>query len=386
MGRLRFVSPSGEMRRRLGKTVSPIGAAACEGLKVPCGTGFYETILLVDSMKAIMAKKSYWVGLIISVIFLFLFLRNIDLSQLWQNFKRVEYIYTIPLMVLNLFSIWLRSKRWGYLLRPIKKVPMTDLFNATAIGFMANNIFPARIGEFIRAIQLGHRARISKTASFATIVVERLFDGFTVLALLLAVSLFMTFPVNQSSLVTPGTIRSAGLLSFGFYTLILLVLLLLRFKNPSAYRVLAFLLKWLPSKISQFIDRTVESFVSGLEILQKGKDIFIIIFYSLAIWLLTAFSVYLLFCGFHLSLSWWAAVFIEVVLVFVVSLPSAPGYIGTYHWACAAGLMYLGVDRNAADGFAVVLWMAGFIPVTGLGLILLWKEGLSLRLLQREEE
>jgi glycosyltransferase 2 family protein len=337
-------------------------------------------------MKATMAKKSYWIGFVVSVFFLFLFFRNIDLGQLWQNFKRVNYVYTIPLMLLNLFSIWLRSKRWGYLLHPIKKVPMPDLFNATAIGFMANNIFPARIGEFIRAIQLGHRARISKTTSFATIVVERLFDGFTVLALLLAVSLFMPFPASQSSLVTPRTIRSAGLLSFGFYAFILLILLLLRFKNPSAYRFLAFLLKWLPSRISQFINSTVESFVSGLEILQKGKDIFIIIFYSLAVWLLTSFSVYLLFWGFHLSLSWWAAVFIEVVLVFVVTLPSAPGYIGTFHWACAAGMMYLGVDRSAADGFAVVLWMAGFVPVTGLGLILLWKEGLSLRVLQRGEE
>jgi glycosyltransferase 2 family protein len=333
-----------------------------------------------------MGKRSYWVGLVLSLIFLFLFLRNINLKEVWETFKRVEYVYTVPLMLINLFSIWIRAKRWGYLLNPIKEIRMTELYNATAIGFMANNIFPARVGEFIRAIHLGHRAKISKTASFATIVVERVFDGFTVLSLLLAVSFFMTFPASQSSVLTQRTIQSAGLLSFGFYALALSVLLLLRFKNPWAFRVLAFLLERFPQKISLKINRKIDSFVSGLEVLKKGKDILIIILYSLFLWLMLAFSIYLLFFGFHISLSPWAAVFLEVVLVFVVTLPSAPGFIGTFHWACAAGLMYLGVERSVADGFAVVLWLTGFVPITALGLLLLWKEGLSLRLLKSNEE
>ncbi|MGA3083272.1 MAG: lysylphosphatidylglycerol synthase transmembrane domain-containing protein [Thermodesulfobacteriota bacterium] len=333
-----------------------------------------------------MKKRSYWIGLVISIFFLWLFLRKIDLRGVWETFKNVEYIYTVPLMLINLFSLWIRAKRWEYLLRPLKKIRMWELFNATTIGLMANNIFPARVGEFVRAIVLGHRAKISKTASFATIVVERLFDGFTVLFLFLVVIFFMSFPPDRSSLFTQGAIKSAGLLSFFFYTSVLIFLLLLRFQNRRANQVIAFFLKKLPKKISNKITKQINSFVSGLAVLKEAKDIFIIIFYSFFLWLMLSFSLYLLFIGFHLPLSLWASVFLEVVLVFGVTLPSAPGYIGTFHWACAAGLILLGVEANQAKSFSLVLWLCNFLPVTALGLLLLWKEGLSFNLLQRSEK
>jgi len=332
-----------------------------------------------------MKKRSYWIGLVISFFFLWLFLRKIDLRGIWEIFKNVEYIYTIPLMGINLFALWIRAKRWEYLLNPIKKVRMWELFNATAIGFMANNIFPARVGELVRAIVLGHRAKISKTASFATIVVERLFDGFTVLFLFLVVIFFMSFPPDRSSIFTQGAIKTAGLLSFFFYTSVLIVLLLLRFQNRKANQVISFFLKKLPEKISHKITKQMDSFVSGLDVLKETKDIFLILFYSFFLWLMQSFSLYLLFVGFHLPLSLLAAVFLEVALVFGVTLPSAPGYVGTFHWVCAAGLIFLGVEANQAKSFSLVLWLSGFLPVTGLGLLLLWKEGLSLNSLQRPE-
>ncbi|MCJ7832866.1 MAG: flippase-like domain-containing protein, partial [Deltaproteobacteria bacterium] len=285
-----------------------------------------------------------------------------------------------------LFSLWIRAKRWEYLLNPLKKVRIWELFNATAIGFMANNIFPARVGEVVRAVVLGHRAKINKTASFATIVVERLFDGFTILFLLLIVIYFMSFPPESSSILTRGTVKSAGLLSFVFYVLVLSVLLLLRFHNRKANQVISIFLKKLPEKISTKITRQIDSFVSGLDVLKEFKDILIIFCYSFFLWLTLSFSTYLLFVGFHLQLSLWAAVFLEVVLVFGVAIPSAPGYVGTFHWICAAGLIFLGVEANQAKSFAVVLWLTGFIPVTGLGLALLWKEGFTLHLLKKPEE
>ena len=333
-----------------------------------------------------MGKRSYWIGLVLSLFFLFLFFRKIDLRGVWETFKSVEYIYTLPLMAINLLAIWVRAKRWDYLLSPIKKVLMKELYNATAIGFMANNIFPARVGEFVRAIILGHRARISKTASFATIVVERLFDGFTVLSLFLMVIFFMAFPPEHSSFFSQRTLRSAALLSFVFYSLVLGILLLLRFQNQRTYRIISFFLQRLPEKLSHKISQKIESFVSGLAVLKQWKDLLLILLYSFFLWLMMSFAVYLLFLGFHFPLSLWAAIFLEVILVFGVTLPSAPGYIGTFHWACAAGLMFLGVEGNPAKGFAVVLWFVSFIPVTVLGLFLLWKEGISLNFLNKDKE
>ncbi|MEW6188212.1 MAG: lysylphosphatidylglycerol synthase transmembrane domain-containing protein [Thermodesulfobacteriota bacterium] len=332
-----------------------------------------------------MGKKNYWIGLILSLIFLFFFLRKIDFGEVWEIFKELEYLYTLLPMGLYLFSMWIRAKRWAILLKPIKKIQTGELFKATTIGFMANNILPARIGEVIRAVVIGHRVQISKTASFATVVVERLFDGFTVFILFVAVLFLVPFPPEQSSGFTLGAIKSIGLISSAVYFAILAVLLLLRFENRQVHRLINLLLNSLPERISAPVSRQINAFVSGLAVLQEGKEILVVMAYSLFLWMTLSFCLYLLFIGFHFPLSFGSAVFVEVILVFGVSIPSAPGFIGTFHWICAAGLSFLGVEANQAKSYAMVLWLVGFIPITGLGLFLLWREGLSLNILKKTE-
>ena len=92
--------------------------------------------------------------------------------------------------------------------------------------------------------------------------------------------------------------------------------------------------------------------------------------------------IFLLFLPFRIHLSFLAAVFINVILVFGITLPSAPGFIGTFHWACAAALMFLGVEANLAKSYSIILWFTSFIPITALGLFFLWKEGISLKTLK----
>lgn len=323
--------------------------------------------------------------MILSFVFLFFFLRKIDLGEVWKIFMGVDYLYTLLPMGLYLFSMWIRAKRWAILLKPIKRIQTGELFKATTIGFMANNILPARIGELIRAVVLGHRAQISKTASFATVIVERLFDGLTVFILFVTVLFLVPFPREQSSGFSLGAIKSIGLISFAVYLIIFGVLLLLRFENRQVHRLITLLLTSLPEKISAAVFRQINAFVSGLAVLQRGKEILIVMVYSLFLWMTLSFCLYLLFIGFHFPLSFGAAVFVEVLLVFGVSIPSAPGFIGTFHWICAAGLIFLGIDANEAKSYAMILWLVGFIPITGLGLLLLWQEGLSLNVLKKTE-
>jgi uncharacterized protein (TIRG00374 family) len=331
-----------------------------------------------------MNKKNYWIGLALSVLFLYLFLRNVDLRELWQAFHSVNYLYTVPILLTNLFTIWLRAVRWRRLLAPVKKIALPELFKATAIGFMANNLFPARIGELVRAFVLAEKAGISKTASLATIVVERLFDGFTILLLFLVVILFLPFPEHSVSVLTPGHIRAVGLLSLLFSLLVLAVLILLGFHNRPTNRFIGWCLKPLPARLAGRLRELIDAFVSGLEILQRKKDIPLVIIYSLVLWVWLSLSVYLLFIGFHFPLTLLAAIFLEVVLIFGVSIPSSPGFIGTWHWACAAGLIYLGVEPNQAKTFAIILWLCYFLPTTLLGLLVLWQEGLTLKAIKSE--
>ena len=95
--------------------------------------------------------------------------------------------------------------------------------------------------------------------------------------------------------------------------------------------------------------------------------------------------IYFLFIPFRIQVSLLGAVFLNVILVFGITLPSAPGFIGTFHWACAAALMFLGVESNLAKSYTVILWLVSFIPITSLGLYLLWQEGISLKSLREKE-
>jgi uncharacterized protein (TIRG00374 family) len=287
--------------------------------------------------------------------------------------------------MINIMAIWIRAKRWRFLLAPIKQIKISPLFHATAIGFMANNILPARIGEVLRAYVLGSREKISKTASFATIVVERLFDVFAVLLIFFLVILFMPFPPDRSQIFSQNHIRMAGLGSFVLYVLILGIFLALRFHNEKANRLIGVFLKFLPQRFAEKVLKKISSFVSGLEILQRAKDILVVMAYSLGLWLVMGCSYYFLFLAFHLNLSILAAFFLLVVLVFGVAVPSAPGYIGTFHWACAAAMIFLGIEDNQAKSFALLVWFVGVVPVIFLGFFSLWMEGMSLGQLKKTD-
>ena len=115
----------------------------------------------------------------------------------------MDYRYLLPVVVLTFVSYYLRAVRWKYLLLPIKKTAMANLFPSTIIGYMANNILPARLGEFVRAYVLGQEREDRDQRRLATLVVDRLFDGFTVLLILL-----ITFFTRQSCLQAWKTSRA----------------------------------------------------------------------------------------------------------------------------------------------------------------------------------
>jgi len=153
-----------------------------------------------------------WLGFVISVGILYLAFHRIDFRLLLESLQDANYLYLIPIVAIIFLSMALRALRWGYLLRPLKKIGFPNLFEGILIGFMANNVLPVRMGEFVRAYIIGRSEKISKTASFGTIVVERLFDGFTVLALLVVVLTFIQLP--------PGNISfKKGLLMGGYITI-----------------------------------------------------------------------------------------------------------------------------------------------------------------------
>lgn len=142
-----------------------------------------------------------WIGIGISAFFLFLLFRKIDFHKLAAAFRELDYRYIPPALLLTFVSYFLRAVRWKFLLLPIKRTRLANLFPSTLIGYMANNLLPARLGEFVRAYSLGQKEQIGTSAVFASLVVDRLCDGFTVLLVLLITFFTIRLPARWAGRV-----------------------------------------------------------------------------------------------------------------------------------------------------------------------------------------
>lgn len=311
-------------------------------------------------------------GIVISALFLFLAFRKVDLEELRAAFETAKYHYTIPAMLLLIASLWLRSIRWRYLLLPVKNITIRSLFSATMIGFMANNLLPARLGEFVRAYAIGEKEKVSKSSSFATIVVERIFDGFTLLFFLAIILILYSFSF-------PEWLKKAAYFALAFYIFALLFLILLKVKTDTALAIAETILRPFPERIRRLFIKVLNSFINGLNILHSFKNVIVSSFLSLLIWLPHAAIIYILLISLDIELPVYASFLLLVALGIGVMVPSAPGYIGTIQFVCVAVLTLFAVGKSLALSFSLIYHVCIFVPVTIIGLTYLVIEGFSFK-------
>lgn len=310
------------------------------------------------------------IGILISALFLFLAFRKVDFGQLGAALESADYRYIIPVVLLSLVSVSVRSLRWRYLLRPVKEVGARHLFSATFIGLMANNVLPARLGEFVRAYVIGEQEHISKSASFATIVLERILDGFTILFFLVIVLVFYAFSF-------PGWLRSASSFALLFYVAAIIFLILLKVSTHRAVAIAEFALRPFPGRVRDMGVLLLHAFIEGLAVLHSRRNVLIAISLSALVWLPHVAINHLLLVSFGVKLSIFASFLLLVSLAIGVMVPSAPGFVGTVQYVCVLTLALFGVPREPALSFSIVYHAAVFIPVTAVGLVFLFIERLS---------
>jgi len=321
----------------------------------------------------------FWLGIAIGGLFLFLAFRGIDFQELENALKGVNYVILIPASLLTILSVLVRAFRWHYLLQPIRKISKRSLFSATMIGLMANNLFPARLGEFVRAYVIGEKESISKSASFATIVLERIFDGITVLLFLSAVLLLYSFPL-------PDWMRNAAYFASGIYLFALGFLILLKVKTQKVLQFIQFITKPLPEKIRTGLIHILNSFIHGLQILHDFKNIIIVSLLSLLVWLPIGYIIHVLLHSFGIHLPIYASFFLLVLICIGVMIPSAPGYVGTIQLICVAVLGIFDVARSQALSFSFLFHITQFVPITVIGLILFFAEGFSFSVVSKSSK
>jgi uncharacterized protein (TIRG00374 family) len=304
--------------------------------------------------------------------------RKLDLHELVTALRHIDYNYLAPALVLSLLTYYLRALRWRYLLAPIKKnTSMAHLLSATLIGYMGNNLLPARLGELARAYALGKKENIPFSSVFATLAMDRLIDGLTVLLILLIA--FFTVPLPPEMDGLRKNLQFLGCLIAGAYCAAVVFFVLLKKKKERMMCLTARLFKPLPARLSAGLQGLLEKFTDGLSFSTRPMEIFALVSVSIVIWVVAILPIDMVLRSFGITLPITASMFIIVFLVFATLIPASPGYIGTYHAACVYGLMAFSIGREKAMGIALIIHALGFFPVIAAGLVCLWRDNLSLR-------
>jgi len=320
-------------------------------------------------------KKKIIFGLGISTIFLYLSVRQIEFAEVWKAFASAEYFWALPTIAIVLFTMWLRAWRWHYLLRRMKSIGSPSLFSSVMIGFMSNNILPARLGELVRAISIAKKESISRSGAFATIMVERIFDSFAILFIMAICMILFPFP---------ELIKKAGYITFLINVAALVVLFSLSRWTEATRALIEKVVNIFPAKISVFLMHLLDRFIEGLGIFKDIKSTIIVCGYTALLWVIVALSSYPIFLAFGIKPSLIATFVLLVIVAFAVMLPSSPGFIGTFQYGCTVALGLFDIPKEISFPFSVVLWSCQFFPVTLLGLYYLRRESLSLKAIDKE--
>jgi hypothetical protein len=313
------------------------------------------------------------IGCLIGVGFLYLAGRKVDFSLMWEAFTKVNYWFVLFAVPVIFLSHFLRALRWRYLMDPIKRVDVASLFSSLLIGYMANILMPAHLGEFLRAYVLGKKRGVSASSTFATIVVERIIDVFALLLLMVFAIFLYPFPdwINKAGYAM--LVGTVGLFVF---------LILLKKYFAFFERFLNLLFRPLPKGLQEKLGRGVRSFVTGIVPLRSGWDYPVVAVLSVVIWACYGFIIHMVLHAFDFMsvyhLPWSTSLIVLVVTTIGVVVPSSPGYVGTYHWLCQVSLAMFGVPAGPALSFAILTHGVNFLPVLIAGLILAYYEGVEI--------
>jgi uncharacterized protein (TIRG00374 family) len=322
-------------------------------------------------------------GILVSAGCVWWSMRDVRPGEVFRALGQANYVGFLAVMGTTLLGFWIRAVRWGWLIHEARPIPRAHLFGATMIGFMANNVLPLRLGEFIRPWALARRERLSKTTLFATVVVERAIDMVTLLVIF-GLSL-LVHPISGETEAGRMTQAGASVLVLACAGLTAFVVALER-SEKFARAVIERLAAPLPEQVRGRASRALEQFVRGLKLFRDLPRVLWVFALSFAMFGVIVLGLAAGMWALSIEVPWYAGLTMLVITAIGIMVPAAPGYIGTMNLACIAGLAIFGVEKERAVPFSWFYWAGQWLPVTLLGLYYLQREGLSLRSLGRMQE
>ena len=324
--------------------------------------------------------RNRWVHIIAGLVFsgfaLYFFARKIDPATLVSALHRFPWATIIIASVLVNLTFVFRAWRWQLLLHGYKPAKAGNLLLVSVVGYAANNVFPARAGELLRAVYLSQREKYPLTTALGSLIVERLFDslGFFFLGAfpllvfsddLLSRTLSGSFPFVQHLSIRNLAIACTGMLGAS----LALLTFLLAFPN-STQRVCRTIASAAPRKWAAKIEGPLQNFFAVLGFVRNPWLVTRALFHTVAIVGLYTTAFWLLCGTFSDSFLWSNAAFTIALIALGVAVPSAPGYIGVMQLTIQKGLEFFALAPGAGEAIAIMYWAVGYIPTTIAGLII----------------
>lgn len=314
-----------------------------------------------------------WLGLLITVACLWLALRDVSFAHVARDMARADFPLLIGLSVpAHVLAMWLRALRWRHFTDAVQPMPAGALFRATSVGFMANNLFPLRAGELVRAWVLARETGAHSAAVLGTVVLERVVDTLCFLAI-------------AGVLIGIGGMKADGARTLALGAPLVAVALLpvifvgaLRVAPGKAIALFRSVARpFLSARLAGWLEELLRRFAEGLGSLRGGMHLFWIALHSALIWLVVSvipLIAGILALGIDLGppLRLLAASYVTLVAVGVaVAIPSAPGFFGPYHLACREALTRFGVPETQALATGTLVHAIFWVTITALGLAVL---------------
>ncbi len=318
-------------------------------------------------------------GILLSVLLLAFTLRGVDFGDVAQALRASSIPLFLLSTIVGTLIFPLRARRWKTILSPIDdQIPFGPLWRSTAIGMMVNNVVPARAGELARAFALTReRPSIPFSASFASLAVDRLFDAFVVLTLMLVAMLDPAFPRGErvagqlvAHWVTLGAMAAA---------LFLVVVYLIVFFPRAIITVYQALARRVAPRLEQRGADVLLAFASGLSVLRSPRRFVAVLGWTIAHWVANAFAWWITCKAVGIAVPFSAMFVLQGLIAIGVAVPSAPGFFGVFEALGREGLGLYGVDPTLAVTWAIGFHLLSFIPITVIGAYYFVRLGLHFR-------
>jgi hypothetical protein len=315
-------------------------------------------------------------GIVLSAGLLVWTLRGESPSDIWAVISKSNVALLVVAALVATAVFPLRAIRWRVILEPVApNLPVAQLWRATAVGMMVNNIYPARLGEIARAYALTRETnRVSLTSAVASLAVDRVFDALTLMLLLVAAMLSPEFPRGITIGGQPVQ-RAAALFAVGALILFVMLYVIVVFPQHLARLYAAMVGRVAPGLVERG-STIIHAFSEGLGVLRSPRRFAAVFFWALVHWLVNALAFWIGFKAVGIDVPFSAANFLQGIIAIGVALPSSPGFFGVFEAAAKVGLEVYGVTGGLAVSWAIGYHILSFIPITIIGLYYFARLGL----------